>query len=991
MQELSLRTRNGLDYLTAIEPSAGTEAPRASAAVSSSLRIELDGTWRFRFSATAAQAARQEIDEQVGEWHDVAVPGHWQLQGFGTPWYTNTTYPFPVDVPNVPSANPTGDYLREFEWTQPLDGRRWILRFEGIDSIGVVILNGTVVGITRGSRLEQDFDITELLVPGTNRLSVRVHQFSASTYIEDQDMWWLSGIFRSVSILERVDGEIGDLFVIADFDADNRVGSLRIETANAATIDSIELGIRNAPTGETIVLPDVEPWTAETPRLYDVTVASETETRVVRVGFRRIEVRDGLLLVNGRRILFRGVNHHDFHPERGRALSREDLEADIKTMKAHNVNAVRTSHYPPSPYLLDLCDEYGLWVVDECDLETHGFFEQDPANTYIDPRWTNNPSDDPAWHDVYVDRMRRMVERDKNHPSIILWSLGNESGTGGNLAAMADWARGRDATRPIHYQHDVACEYVDVFGDMYTSFARVDEIGRRVDRIDPASTADTLADVARRELPFILIEYAHAMGNGAGGLLDYRELFEKYERCQGGFIWEWRDGGLAQQLADGRTGYRYGGDFGERVHDGTFSIDGLVFPDGTPSPALLEFTAVFAPVRFAIDRDAGTVTVRNLRDFATLDDLEFRWSAADDGVELAAGVLAVPTVRAGAAVQVQLPPRPAATGEESVTITAVTRQASWWAPAGHEVAFGQAVGSRAVAPTPVAAVEWSAVDVSTGAPLPLGAASFDRDSGELLALGSVALSAPPRLDLWRAPTNNDLAFGEASVAAGWRRSGLDVLDHTTLSVESAADRIRVRTRVAPLGRSVGVHLESVWSLTDVPGELRLELTATPYGAWLGTWPRIGLRFAVPASFDRAAWYGYGPGESYPDTYSANRLGSWSASVAELQTPYVFPQENGARAGLRSLSLSGDAARIDVVAESDFGFTARPWTSEDLTAADHATDLVAGTETVVTLDIALDGIGSIACGHLPLPKDRLYPGPVALRALFRAPLDPEAGA
>lgn len=980
-----MHTTAALDYITAIAPSEGTLPPRASTPITDATRIPLDGTWRFRLSPTVDAAARLALSESTGEWADIQVPGHWSLQGFGRPWYLNTTYPFPVDPPRVPSANPTGDYLREFDWHPTSDGARWVLRFEGIESLGRVWVNDAPVGITRGSRLEQDLDVTEHLVPGRNRVAVRVHQWSAHTYIEDQDTWWLPGIFRSVTLFERPAGEIGDLFAVADFDAATGSGTLRIETTAASRVDVPELGVAGAASGQAIAITDVEPWTAETPRLYDVTVATSAETRTLRVGFRRVEVSGGQLRVNGRAIMLRGVNRHDFHPDRGRAVTAADMEADIRTMKRHNVNALRTSHYPPSPHLLDLCDEYGLWVIDECDLETHGFMELDETNDYIDPHWTNNPSDDPVWEDAYVDRMRRMVERDKNHPSVILWSLGNEAGTGRNLAAMAAWTRGRDSTRPIHYEHDVACEYVDIFGDMYTPYTRLDEIGRRVDRIDPLSFVDSAHDISRRELPFILTEYGHAMGNGPGGLRDYRDIMERYDRLQGGFIWEWRDQGLARRLEDGRIQYTYGGDHGERLHDSAFAIDGLVFPDGAPSPALKEFAAVFAPIRFDIDLDSGIVEVRNLRDFATLDDVEIRWSVAFDGRPAGGGVLDVPPVIPGDSVLVSLPPLPSGEGECTLTVTANTVASTRWADGGHEIAFGQAVGATSWPEPPFGPVaDLVPVDRSTAAPIRLGPASFDRDSGELLALGDVVFSTPPRLDLWRAPTNNDLAFGEASVAEQWRSSGLHVLDHTALEIEAGEDRLRVLTRVAPLGRVYGLHVEWIWSWDGRDESLRLALAATPYGPWKHTWPRVGVRFALPASFDSVDWYGYGPGERYPDTLSATRLSRFSTSVSDLQTPYVFPQENGARGGVRDLTLSAGPRRLGLRADSEFGFTARPWSSEELTLAQHDTDLVPGAETIVTLDIDLDGIGSGACGPYPLPKDRLTPREVQLRARLRAP-------
>ena len=396
------------------------------------------------------------------------MPSHWQLHGYGAPAYTNVVYPFPVEPPNVPDENPTGDYLRRFAVPGEWAGMDAVLRFEGVDSCLRAWLNGVELGEAMGSRLPTEFDVGALLRPGEdNVLAVRVHQWSAGSYLEDQDMWWLSGIFRGVTLLARPADALDDVFVHAGYDHVSGTGTLRVDTDVPARVTVPELGIDVA-AGETVEVA-VEPWSAELPRLYDAEVASAGERVRLRIGFRTVVIEDALLKVNGRRILFRGVNRHEFDPDHGRVVSEEVMRRDVLLMKAHNLNAVRTSHYPPHPRFLELCDELGLYVIDECDLETHGFFLLD---------WRGNPSDDPRWEDAFVDRMRRTVERDKNHPSIVMWSLGNESGSGSNLSAMAAWARERDPSRPLHYEHDWSCRDVDVYSRMYAPHDEVDAIGR---------------------------------------------------------------------------------------------------------------------------------------------------------------------------------------------------------------------------------------------------------------------------------------------------------------------------------------------------------------------------------------------------------------------------------------------------------------------------------------------------------------------------------
>ncbi|WP_318275581.1 glycoside hydrolase family 2 TIM barrel-domain containing protein, partial [Streptomyces pharetrae] len=600
---------DSVDYVEDVSPGRGCLPPRAWYASSDAPALSLNGRWRFRLSATAdaEDDSFAEPGYDAAGWPEITVPGHWVLQGHGAPIYTNHLYPFPVDPPRVPTENPTGDHLHVFDlpadW--PADGDA-VLRFDGVESCARVWLNGTELGEFKGSRLPHEFAVGRLLRGADNVLAVRVHQWSAGSYLEDQDQWWLPGIFRDVTLLHRPEGAAGDFFVHASYDHTSGAGTLRVDSEVPGRITVPELGVDVA-TGEPVTVP-VEPWTAETPRLYDGVLATPGERVPLRIGFRTVVVEDGLIKVNGRPVLFKGVNRHEWHPERGRALDTATMREDVLLMKRHNINAVRTSHYPPHPAFLDLCDEYGLWVIDECDLETHGFTEQ---------AWRDNPVDDDRWTPALLDRAARMVERDKNHPSVVVWSLGNEAGTGRGLTAMAEWIRGRDGSRLIHYEGDIDCRDTDVYSRMYAFHDEVEKIGRGLDG----------GTRKRRRLPFVLCEYAHAMGNGPGGLADYQRLFETYERLQGGFVWEWIDHGIRHP----RFGYAYGGDFGEELHDGNFVCDGLVLPDRRPSPGLAEYRKVIEPVRIDGDGGDGTVRVTNRHDFADLSWLAFEWSYQVDG------------------------------------------------------------------------------------------------------------------------------------------------------------------------------------------------------------------------------------------------------------------------------------------------------------------------------------------------------------------------
>ncbi|NIZ91195.1 glycoside hydrolase family 2 TIM barrel-domain containing protein [Kineococcus rubinsiae] len=965
------RTSSTATWIEEHTPSRGALPARAWLR-SDAPRVDLNGSWRFRLSPRAdvpLDATGPGFDDSA--WDRITVPGHWQLQGHGSPAYTNVTYPFPLEPPFVPAENPTGDYRRTFGL--PSGEGRVVLRFEGVDSAFSVHVDGTEVGRSVGSRLPVEFDVTDALAAGEeHQLAVRVHQWSSGSYLEDQDMWWLSGIFRDVALLRRPAGGVDDVFCHAGF-ADG-AGTLRVDVATrdgaAARVLVPELGLDLA-AGEEAAVPGAQPWSAEVPRLYDAEVVTGTERIALRIGFRTVAIVDGVFTVNGLPVTLHGVNRHEAHPDRGRSVTRQDMLDDVLLMKRHNVDAVRTSHYPPHPEFLELCDEFGLWVVDECDLETHGFF-------FVD--WRDNPSDDPRWADAMVDRMRRTVERDKNHPSIVLWSLGNESGTGQNLAAMARWTRERDGSRPIHYEHDWSCPDVDVYSRMYADHAETAAIATRTEE----PLADAEADARRRAMPFVQCEYAHAMGVGPGGLEEYQEIFDSSERCMGGFVWEWIDHGLRQRDEVGRQRFAYGGDFGEDVHDGNFVADGLVFPDRAPSPGLLDYAAVVAPARFSVeDTAAGRLRLTNRYNVVSLEHLELVATVEDGGELRATASWAAPALAPGESVLLDVPAEllelgPAAT-ERWLTVRAVLSAGTRWASAGHVVGTGQVQLDAGPAQEPAADGPARTAPRREQGDLLVGPARLDARTGDLLALGDLAVGEA-RLDLWRAPTDNDAGMHGDPLAGPWRELRLDRLRHRTTAVEVTGDAVVVRSRVAPPGTDLGWVTTYRWSAVE--GGVRVDVDVVPEGEMTVPLPRLGLRLRLPRHLADVTWFGRGPGEAYADTGYGTRVGRFTASVDALQTPYVFPQENGQRADVRWAELTGAGPGLRVEGLPTTGLTARRWSTAQLDAARHTVELSDEGSVWVHLDAAQQGIGTGSCGPGALPQYRLASAPTSFGVVLR---------
>ncbi|GAA2205237.1 glycoside hydrolase family 2 TIM barrel-domain containing protein [Nonomuraea monospora] len=951
-------------------PGTGRRAPRADF-VSDAPRLPLNGRWRFRLSGTADGTGPSLPDPGLDDtgWDTIRVPSHWVLEGHGDPLYTNTAYPFPIDPPHLPDQNPTGDYRLRFDLPPTWPSGRSVLRFQGVDSCGTVWLNGELLGHSKGSRLPFEFDVTDVVRPRGNVLAVRVQRWSSGSYLEDQDMWWLPGIFRDVELLSRPEGGIDDFTVRASYSAGT--GALLVTSDTPGLVEVPELGIA-VPTGQEVVVGEVEPWSAEHPRLYRGTLRAAGETIALAIGFRTVEITGGRLLINGAPVLFRGVNRHEHDPDRGRSLDRETMIRDIELMKRHNVNAVRTAHYPPHPEFLRLCDEYGLWVVDECDIETHGF---------IYSGWEGNPPAEPRWRDALLDRIRRMVERDKNHPSVVIWSLGNESDSGSAFADIETWIREHDPTRPLHYERDPSYRHSDFYSLMYPSLDDLERIGQRKEETPSDVVAGSPDDVRRRGLPFLLCEYAHAMGNGPGSLVDYQVILESYERFCGAFVWEWIDHGLAAVDEHGRRYYRHGGDIDYQPNGERYCLDGLLFPDRTPSPGLLELRKAIEPV--AITVEGSSVVVVNKHDFATLAHLGFRWLVEVDGVRVAAGMLSVPECAARSEVRVPLPDavdapaqdaagavsRLASSGGETwLTVEAVLAEDTRWAAAGHVVAWGQ---TRLGPGTPARpkAHQPHAVASHRDGTVSLGNATFDSRTGRLTHLGKLALDGPT-FDVWRAPTENDHGQGPRNaLAADWQAAGLDRFLHRTGPIEHPDPHtLVVHGRSGPATRTLGFRTTCTYRWQD--GALHLLVEADPVGDWDDTAyghltltpPRMGTRWSLPGGYTDVVWFGRGPGESYADSRAAARAGRFAGSINGMQTPYLVPQENGNHVETRWLELSGPGLptlRVDGAPHLDF--TARRWTSEALQAARRPHDLADSGRVWLNLDHGQQGVGSASCG------------------------------
>ncbi len=1000
--------------------SYGDERSALSFRRENSWRVKpLDGAWKFLFLASPEKAPEgfEKDGFDCSGWDDLPVPSSWQLHGYGRPHYTNVQYPFPVDPPHVPTENPTGLYRRKFHIPEEWKRCRIVMRFEGVDSYLKLWVNGIYAGMSKGSRLPAEFDVTGMVRTGVNTVAAMVCQWSDGSYMEDQDMWWLSGIFRDVLLLALPKAHIRDVQAATSFDAKYRDavldvvvriadGSLKI--ADGAPRDGREMKLHLSlfsPSGERILskvkgvnvgasqetevkisAEVAKPlrWTAETPDLYTLVLALKdssgelVEAVPVRIGFRCVEIKGGVFMVNGVPVKLKGVNRHEHHPDLGKALPLSAMVEDILLMKRHNVNAVRTSHYPDDPRWYDLCDQYGIYLIDECDLETHGF-------CYFE-NWKGNPTNDPGWEAACVDRMERMVHRDKNHPSVIMWSLGNESAFGCNHFKMAEAARRLDPTRPVHYEGDYLMETADVYSRMYPSIDELKKIAEGRENITVHHLKKDLLKENYAAKPFVLCEYAHAMGNGPGGLKEYWDLIYKYDRLMGGCIWEWIDHGIRQKTADGREFYAYGGDFGDEPNDGNFVCDGLIFPDRKPSPGLIEYKKVIEPVKAeALDIKSGKLKLTNMYDFLSLDHLTLDWKVEADGETIRSGSMAVPAIKAHSSGNLKVPYGEIiavpGVSEYWLTLSFRLSAGTLWAQAGHEVAWAQFKLPVKTAAVPRVSVHRPLKTEAKADLLRVSGSgfsiSFDRISGmmkEWCADGRSVITAGPRLHFWRPATDNDRNWGQGADHK-WRQSGLHWMQHRTdgFDFKEEKDKVTVvvRCRIAPPILQKSFLCDYTYTIYGC-GCVRLETHGVPVGEW-PVLARIGLQMTIPKEFENVTWFGLGPGESYADTRQAGKLGLFNMTVDEMYTPYVFPQEYGNRSDVRFAKFADKSgAGLMVRGEPHINFSARWFSTENIEKARHTYDLVRTPFITLNLDHAQNGIGSASCGPGVLPQYELKP-------------------
>lgn len=993
------------------DPAAALTAPREE----SPWFLSLNGEWDFQICGRPEAVAPDVLlPGAAGAWAALTVPGNWTMQGYGTPHYTNVQMPFPELPPEVPQDNPTGIYRRTFTLPPDWIGRRIILHFGGSEGVLYVYVNGQPIGLNKDARTPAEFDVTQVArTAGINELIAVVVQWSDATFIEDQDHWWQAGLHREVYLYATGTPQLEDVFVRGDLDDDLRTGALNIvckvgfsthrspgTTVQAQLYDAAgqpvlaaplqgacggELDIWKQPTQAAnevrfaATVPEVQRWSAETPYIYTLVVTVHTpsgeESMRFPVGFRRIEIRDRNLLVNGQRIMIAGVNYHDHDEKTGKATSRELMEANIRLMKQFNVNAIRTAHYPKDPAFYDLCDRYGMYVVDEANIEAHAFYH----DLCRDPRYTL----------AFVERVQNMVERDKNHPCIIFWSLGNESGYGPNHDAAAGYVRGADPSRPLHYEGAISRwngsswergeNVTDVVCPMYPQIAEI--------------VAWAQTDHGRR--PMILCEYTHAMGNSNGSLADYWAAFRSYPGLQGGYIWEWIDHGIRQTTPDGASYWAYGGDFGDTPNDANFITDGIVSPDLTPHPALYEFKHLAQPITIQpLDAAAGKFVVISRQDFVNLDWLRGEWELLSDGLPVRRGEFELPDLQPGASAPLQLELGAVGNGECFVNFRFVQRQATLWAPASHEVGWQQIAlpyqaATPAAWPQPALSAATNSPSVSvteTAASITLRAgdvqAVFDKQQGVLTSLGTAdfnLLVAGPHLNIWRGATDNDgiklmLEQQHNKALTRWLDAGLHQLAYQLESVR-LIQTLDGRPAVEIVQRASGrgnwndfVHTHT-YALTAA-GDLQVQ-NHVQIGNELTDLPRVGVTLALDPALETLTWYGRGPWENYSDRKAAATVGLYASSVTAQYFPYIMPQEHGHKTDVRWLALTDDSNRgLRVNGAPQIEFSASHLTANDLYNARHTVDLHPHPEIYLNLDAAQRGLGTASCGPDTLEQYKL---------------------
>ncbi|GGG23374.1 glycoside hydrolase family 2 TIM barrel-domain containing protein [Paenibacillus abyssi] len=959
----------------------------------SSSYFSLNGSWKFSFAENPEQRIKNfySQDYDYSGWADMPVPSHWQLQGYDYPQYTNIRYPWQdteeVKPPFAPTKyNPVGSYIRTFTMPEAWRNQPVFISFQGVESAFYVWLNGELVGYSEDTFTPAEFDLTPYLVEGENKLAVEVYRWCDASWLEDQDFWRLSGIFRDVYLYSTPHAHIYDYKVTTDLDSSYEHADLTVQakitnydmlsdetvTVEAMLYDKQRRPVLDAPLSmeanldgqsaeivqASVIVNNPLKWSAEHPSLYTLVVSLKDaqgriiETQSCKVGFRVFAIEDGIMKINGKRIVLKGVNRHEFHCENGRAMDCDTMVKDILLMKSHNINAVRTSHYPNQPLWYSLCDEYGLYVIDEVNLETHGLWrygQQEEEDTL--------PGSKPEWKDNVLDRSNSMYQRDKNHPSIIIWSLGNESFGGQNFIHMRDFFKQNDPGRVVHYEgtfhhrkYDAAS---DIESHMYTTPAGVEQYA-----LKPGP-----------KKPFILCEYSHAMGNSNGNLYKYTDLFDKYPVLQGGFIWDWVDQAIRTRTADGIEYLAYGGDFGESPHDGNFSGNGLLFADRSVTPKLYEVKRCYQNVRFeAVDPAAGELNVTNHFLFTDLGEYEWIWQVTRDGgimSEYRGSFPVAPGETASVTLTYALPDIAGETADEyGLNVSLVLKEDSAWAPQGHEVAWDQfrlslgTANHAAWKQNELPALETQHADGQIKLFNEHFEVSFDASTGQMLAYryaGETLISMPPVPNFWRAWTDNDRGSKLNERSMMWKEVSGDHGNAALTGVEGGREQVTIRQRW-----TLQTAVPSIYEVTYVvQGDGAIQVTAVllPGAQSLPEIPEFGLIFVLDASLEKLRWFGKGPHESYWDRSAGAKLGVYESTVQEQLVPYLKPQECGNKVDVRWAELTDDKGTgLRFAGAPTVEFNALPFTPEELETSSHGYKLPQSDKIVVRVNGKQMGVG-----------------------------------
>ncbi|MFD0714411.1 glycoside hydrolase family 2 TIM barrel-domain containing protein [Paenibacillus sp. GCM10027626] len=966
-------------------PYADQASARANKRGQSPFYETLNGSWKFRYYASVNQVQDGFYKENtdVSDWDSLLVPSCWQINGYDQLHYTNVNYPIPCDPPYVPDENPAGLYVREFNMRQEWESKDKYIVFEGVNSCFYLWVNGSFAGYSQGSRVPAEFDLSSYLRPGRNRIAVMVLKWCDGTYLEDQDAWRYSGIFRDVYLLARERSHIRDVFARQQLSAHFDEAKLKVEIETTGRME-VKAELQDAAgkrIGEgaavvdgagaiEIVVVNPQLWNAERPYLYQLYVSGGDEVIRFSVGFRRIEIAGGVFTVNGRPVKLKGVNRHDSHPELGQTIPLAHMIKDLHLMKRHNINTIRTAHYPNDPRFLELCSQYGFYVIDEADLECHGIG--------IAENWAEGAlhklSVNPEWKAAFVERAVRMVERDKNQPCVIMWSMGNESGYGENHIAMAEWTRARDNSRPVHYEGAAPVnrgnphvECLDVESRMYAAIADIESYARNEDN----------------DKPLFLCEYSHAMGNGPGDLKDYWDVIYRYPKLMGGCVWEWCDHGIKTAKADGTAYFAYGGDFGDKPNDGNFCIDGLVSPDRKPHTGLLELMQVIAPIRIeAVELASGRIKITNLYDFINLAHIGLSWKIEQEGEIVQQGAVyqldAEPQQTQEVKLTYEWPLAAQRAGTAYLTLTCWQKEETRWADIGHEIMFKQfalvldkpvSAASQAPKTSAIQASEHDGLLTVEGFDF---RHVFDLNAGAFIAIsrhGVPMIAAPTAFSIWRAPVDNDMQVKKKWIEQGFDRARSKTYRSEWKMLEESGVVIEVDFSLSGYIRYPYLHGQAVWQI-DGMGAIRLKVKVKVRED-LEFLPRFGLRLTMPQGMEEVDYVGGGPHESYIDKHHSVRKGRYQLTVDEMFEDYIMPQENGSRFDTERAVVS-NALGMGLAFEADehFSFNAAHYAPEDLTQASHSYELVKRKETIVHLDYKMSGVGSNSCGPELLEPYRL---------------------